>query len=243
MQQPQEYKLKIIKIIDETPIVKTFRVEIPEGTEIDFFPGQFFMVYFEDNPKLQRAYSIASLPTQKDYMEITVELVGEFTKKLWKTKVNDYLIFKGPFGKAHFTEDITNDLVLISGGCGISASMCIIRYFTAKKLQNKINLIYSARTPRDIIYKNEFDKLKEENKNFQYTITMTRSKPEHNWQGCTGRIDINLLKQNIDDIGNSLYFLCGPVEFVKSTIAILESLGAKREHIKTDVWGNDRLCL
>ncbi len=62
MQQPQEHKLKIIKIIDETPNVKTFRVEIPKDTEIDFFPGQFLMVGFEDNPNLQREYSIASSP-------------------------------------------------------------------------------------------------------------------------------------------------------------------------------------
>jgi NAD(P)H-flavin reductase len=231
----QEHKLKIIEIIDETPNVKTFRVETPQ--QINFLPGQFFMVRFPDNPKLQRAYSIASLPEQKDHMDITVELVGEFTHLLFESKVNDYLIFQGPYGKAHFTEDTKNDLILISGGCGISASMSIVRYFTTKKLQNKINLIYSARTPMDIIYKNEFDKLKESNKNFSYTITMTRSKPEHNWQGCTGRIDTNLLKQNINNIKNSLYFLCGPGEFVKSTIALLESLGAKKEQIKTDVWG------
>lgn len=233
----QEHSLKIIKITDETPNVKTFRVEIPKEKEITFLPGQFFMVRFPDNHKLQRAYSIASTPLQKDYMDITVELVGEFTHKLWEAKVNDFLIFKGPFGKAHFAEDIKNDLILISGGCGISASMGIIRYFTAKKLNNKIKLIYSARTPLDIIYKNEFDRLKEENPNFSYILTMTRSKPEHNWQGCTGRIGLNLLKQNVDNVENSYYFLCGPVEFVKGTISILESLGAKKEQIKTDVWG------
>jgi ferredoxin-NADP reductase len=88
-QQPQEHKLKIIKIIDETPDVKTFRVETSDGTEINFFPSQFFMVRFPDS-KLQRAYSISSSPTQKDYMDITVNLVGEFTRKLFKSKVNDY---------------------------------------------------------------------------------------------------------------------------------------------------------
>ena len=74
----QEHKLKIIKIIDETPDVKTFRVQTPK--EISFLPSQFFMVRFEDNPKLQRAYSISSTPLQKDYMDITVALVGKFTK-------------------------------------------------------------------------------------------------------------------------------------------------------------------
>lgn len=233
----QEHKLKIIKIVDEAPEVKTFRVGILKETEIDFYPGQFFMVRFPDDSKLQRAYSIASSPENKEYMDITIELAGEFTTKLFKSKVNDELIFKGPFGKFHFTEAIKNDLILINGGCGISASMSIIRYCTDKKLQNKINLIYSVKTPADIIYNEELKKIKEQNKNFNYIVTITRSKPEHNWQGRTGRIDGQLLKQNIDNFEENLYFICGPLEFVKGTIEKLESLGVTKEQIKTDVWG------
>ena len=231
----QEHKLKIIKIIDEAVDVKTFRLETPEP--INFLPGQFFMVRFEDNPKLQRAYSISSTPTQKEYIEITVALVGQFTTKLFKTKVGDYLIFKGSCGKFYFTEDMKNDLVLISGGCGISALMSIIRYCNEKRLQNKTNLIYSARTPAHIVYKEELKKIKEQNPNFSYTVTITRPKPEHNWIGCTGRINKELLEQNIGNVENSLYYLCGPMEFVKSAIAILESLGVKKDQIKTDFWG------
>jgi len=232
----QEHKLKIIKIIDETLDVKTFRVETPDGTEINFFPNQFFMVRFPDS-KLQRAYSISSSPTQKDYMDITVNMVGEFTTKLFKSKVNDYLIFKGPFGKLHFTENIKNDVVLISGGCGIAPLMSIIKYCSQKNLQNKIKLIYSAKTPADIVYNEDLKKIKEQNQNFNYTVTITRPSPEQNWTGRTGRIDSNLLKENIKDIENSLYFLCGPVEFVKNTISLLEILGVKKDQIRTDVWG------
>ena len=237
MQIIQEHKLKIIKIIDEAPNVKTFRVQIPAGTAINFYPTQFFMVRFPDNPKLQRAYSISSSPTQKNYLDITVNLAGEFTTRLFKSKVNDYLIFKGPFGKFHFTVNMKNDLVLISGGCGIAPLMSLTRYCNEKKLQNKINLIYSARTPADIVYHKEFEALKAENQNFNYLVTITRPKPEHNWTGRTGKIDSNLLKENIANVEDSLYYLCGPVELVKSIIAMLESLGAKKEHIKTDVWG------
>jgi len=238
MQQTiQEYKLKIIEIIDEVPEVKTFRVDIPTGIEINFMPGQFFMVRFEDDLKLQRAYSIASSPTKSSYLDISMNMVGEFTKKLWKSKVGDYLTFKGPFGKFYFNEDMKNNLVLIAGGLGITPLMSIIRYCNDKKLSNKLNFIYCVRTPADIVYKGELKKIKDENRNFNYTVTITRPKPEHNWNGKTGRMDIELLKNNIVDLENSLYFLCGPLEFVKSNIAMLESLGARKEQIKTDIWG------
>lgn len=237
MQQTiQDNKLKIIEIIDETLDTKTFRVEIPPGKNIPFFPGQFFMVRFDD-PTFHRAYSIASSPTQKNHIDITMDLVGEFTHKLWETKVGDYLIFKGPYGKFYFSEEMNNDLILIGGGLGITPLMSIITYCNDKKLQNKINLIYSVKTPKHIVYNEEIKKIKDENKNFDYIITVTRPNNGDNWDGRTGRIDEDLLKENIKDIQNSLYFICGPLKFIKSTIAMLESLSVKKDQIKTDIWG------
>ena len=232
----QEHKLKLIKIIGESPDVKTFRVEVPQKN-ISFYSGQFFMVRFEDSKTLQRAYSIASSPEQKSYLDITMNLVAEFTNKLWKAKIGDYLIFKGPFGKFYFHKEMKNNLVLIGGGLGITPLMSIIRHCTDKKLQNKIDLLYSARTPSDIIYHGEIKRQKVQNPNFNYAITITRPLPEHKWKGKTGRIDIALLKESIEYIENSSYFLCGPLDFVKSIIAMLESLGVKREQIKADIWG------
>ena len=237
MQQPipiQEYKLKIIRIIDETPDIKIFRVE---NKSIQFYPGQFFMVRFEDSATFHRAYSIASSPTQKKYIDIAMNLVGEFTKKLWQTKAGNYLLFKGPYGKFYFDEAKKNDLILIGGGLGITPLMSIIRYCNDKSLKNKIKLIYSVRTPRDIIYTEEIKKIKGQNNNFNYTVTITRPNDKTLWTGKTGRIDIDLLKSNISNVGNSLYFLCGPISFVKSAISMLESLGVKKEQIKTDIWG------
>lgn len=233
----EEYKLKIIKIIDETPDSKTFRVEIPENVEIDYKPGQFFMVRFEDNEKLKRAYSVASSPTQKGLMDITMDLVGEFTTKLFNSKIGDYLFFKGPYGKFYFTEEMKNNLVLVGGGLGITPLRSIIRYCTDKKLTNKINLVYSVRSPANIVYREELERFKDENPNYDLTLTITRPDPEHNWQGKIGRIDEELLKANIEGMESSLYYLCGPLEFVKIIRVILENIGVKEEQIKTDIWG------
>ncbi len=237
MQQIQELILKILKITDETPLVKSFRVELPSDIGMDFYPGQFFMVSFVDDPEIKtsRAYSIASSPLNKKYLEIALNRVGPFTTKLFSMKEGDLLKFKGPYGKFYFSDEIKNNLVLIAGGTGITPLMGIIRYCNDGKLNNKVKLIYSVRTPIDIIYKEELEKIKNENNNFDYVVTITR---EHgNWQGKKGRIDLDLLKLNIKDTEGSIYFLCGSKEFVHSIIEMLESLGVKKEQIKTDVWG------
>jgi glycine betaine catabolism B len=231
----QEHKLRLIQITEQTPEIKAFRFETPKP--ISYLPGQFFMARFEDDPKLQRAYSISSTPSNFSYIEITVKLVGVFTHKLFKAKINDYLLFKGPFGKIYFDETIKDNLVMISGGCGLSAFMGIIRYWNEKKLSNKISLIYSVKTPEDILFRKELEDIKSKNPNFSCIVTVTRSSPEHKWTGRTGRISEDLLKKNIKDIGNNLYYLCGPMEFVQTNMAFLENLGVKKERMKTDIWG------
>ena len=238
-QQIQEHILKISEIIDETPSVKVFRVELPNNADINFYPGQFFMVSFVDDPEIKtsRAYSIASSPLNKEYLEIGFDKVGPFTTKLFAVKEGDLLKFKGPYGKFYFNEDMKNSLVLIAGGTGITPLMGIIRYCNDKKLSNKVKFIYSVKTTQDIIYKEELEKIKNQNNNFDYAVTVTRPNSEHNWKGRTGRIDLDLLKQNIEDVENSIYFLCGPKEFVHSIIEMLEELGTKKEQIKTDIWG------
>ena len=238
-QQIQEHILRISEIIDETPSVKVFRVDLPEDINIDFYPGQFFMVSFVDDVEIKtsRAYSIASSPLNKKYLEIGLDKVGPFTTKLFAMKEGDLLKFKGPYGKFYFNEYMKNNLVLIAGGTGITPLMGIIRYCYDKKLSNKIKFFYSVRTPHDIIYRDELEKIKKSNKNFDYVITVTRPNAEHNWKGRIERIDMDLLKQNIEDVENSIYFLCGPKGFVHSLIEMLESLGVKKEQIKTDIWG------
>ena len=46
-----------------------------------------------------------------------------------------------------------------------------------------------------------------------------------------------MIKENVENFEDNLYFLCGPLEFVKEIISILEKLGVKKEQIKTDAWG------
>ena len=129
------------------------------------------------------------------------------------------------------------NLVLIGGGLGITPLRSIIRYCTDKKLPNRVNLIYSARTPKDIAYKEELESLEKKNPNYKLAFTITRPEPGHKWKGRTGRIGEELLSSNIKNIENTLFFVCGPLQFVKDIKDMLEGLGAKKEQVKADIWG------
>lgn len=239
MTPAKEYNLKLLEVIQETPDVKAFRFEYPKDKDFSFYPGQFMMVYFINDPEIKqgRAYSISSSPENRKYLEIALDKVAKFTEKMFFLKGGEVLKFKGPYGKFYFDESIKNSLLLVAGGTGITPLMGIIRYCADKKLSNKINFLYSVKTPESIIYRKELEALKSKNMNFDYSVTITRLEEDSYWNGRTGRIDIDFLKENIKDAKETICFLCGPNDFVKSVIAMLEGLGVEKGQIRTDVWG------
>ena len=236
----KEYSLKLLEVIQETPDVRTFRLEYPKDRAFNFYPGQFMMVSFPNDPEIKygRAYSIASSPENRKYLEFALDKVAKFTEKMFSLKGGEVLKLKGPYGKFYFDENVRNNLLLAAGGTGITPLIGIIRYSADKKLSNKIKFLYSVKEPELIIYRKELESLKSKNRNFDYSVTITRpEESSEEWGGRTGRIDVDFLKENMENAKEIICFLCGPNEFVKSVIAMLESLGVSKEQIRTDVWG------
>jgi len=195
MRDSSKYKLKIKEIIDEAPNVKTFRMDL-EGKAIDFMPGQYFMISLEDD-KTRKPYSIASSPTDKEYIEITFNLVGEFTKKLFQLKEGNSLILEGPYGRMVFEEDSGKNIVLIAGGLGVVPLRSMIRYCKGKKLDNQITLIYSSKNEEDFIFRKEI-----EASGIEFISRITSDK---------GRIDRELLKKYAGE--DKVFYICGSLNF------------------------------
>ncbi|MBN2367909.1 oxidoreductase [Candidatus Woesearchaeota archaeon] len=222
---------EVINIIDETPDVKTFRLQ-PEH-KLDFIPGQFVNIYVNIGKLVKRSYSIASSPS-KEYIDLTIKKVqgGKLSPHMHdKVKIGDKINISYPEGRFTFSEEDTN-LVFVSAGCGIVPFMSIMRYSTEKKLNQKIILLYSSKTAQDIVYREELKSLEKENSNIKVFHTITREE----WDGHTGRIDEAFIKETVGDIQKSTFYLCGSLEFVRTLVEILKEMGVQREKIKRDVW-------
>jgi ferredoxin-NADP reductase len=98
-------------------------------------------------------------------------------------------------------------------------------------------LLYSSRSPEDIIYAAELDKLAARNDGLKIVHTLTRAQPS-GWIGYARRIDRAMLAEaGIAASTKPRVFICGPTPLVESAARHLHEIGHEAALIKTERFG------
>ena len=233
--------LRVAAIFEETPTVKTFRfMELGGGSiPFTFLPGQFLSFSAEiDGRPIKRSYSIASSPTQRDYVELTVkrEEHGAESRYLHDSvAVGDLLEVKGPSGVFTFTGSETDSIVLIAGGVGITPMMCITRFLTDRTYRGDIFLLYGVRDPQQLIFCEEIEYLRKRHANFHFVATMSDADGT-DWTGAKGLITKEFIANSVPDIARRRVHVCGPPQMTEAVQWALAELGIPKEKIKTEAF-------
>ena len=150
----------ITSITDLTPHEKLFRIEIPEEMKFTYQPGQFVLLSvwgFGEAP-----ISISSSPTRAGYLDFAIRKAGSLTGALHLLQSGDKIGLRGPLGNGFNLDELRNkNLLLIAGGCGLAPLRSLIHYCQDRRNEFKqIKILYGAKTSEDLLYKQEFFKLK-----------------------------------------------------------------------------------
>ena len=228
-----KYKTEIKDVVEETWDVKTFRLQKPD---FKFLPGQYGLFSFPDKPEFKgesRPFTFSNSPTDEK-LEITVKKMGDFTTALHEAKLGERLEFEGPMGeKLNFNERVKENVFFIAGGSGITPFMSAIRYAKAKKLPNKITLLFSNRRQEDTIYKGELDGLNGGNLKVVYTLS---DKTPKDWKGETGRIDRAMVEKHVREPKGCLWYLCGPPPMMSAMKKMLSNMEIPKDKIRIEDW-------
>jgi ferredoxin-NADP reductase len=223
----------------ELPDTKTLKLRWPEGYDIDFKTGQFITVYFPDCTAYKRAYSLSSCALDRGFFEITIKRDGKMGTRLvdW-VQAGDKLFVIPPTGRFLPVLEPGKHLVCIAGGSGVTPFRAFAREACHRKADTKITVLYSVRTPVDIIFNAEFRQLELDNLNFKFHVTCTRLAPEADWTGRRGRIDSQWVHEHLTDLSNTFFYACGPNELVDAAERlVLEELKVPKTQMKTEKWG------
>jgi ferredoxin-NADP reductase len=132
---------------------------------------------------------------------------------------------------------MSDPLLLVGGGSGIVPLMAMIRHRAAAHSKVPARLLYSSRTPEDVIYFEELMMRRAAEDGIEIFHTFTRSQPE-GWTGYARRIDQQMLQEVADPLGLSLrVYICGPTLLVESAANWLVHLGIPAERIRTERFG------
>jgi ferredoxin-NADP reductase len=238
-------KLRICAIYQETPNVKTIRLQAPDGGPIPFafLPGQFLTYAIEiDGKVVRRSYTIASSAAQTAYVETTIKredggLLSDYMHG--HVKEGDLLEVAAPSGAFTFTGTEADSVVLIGGGVGITPLMAAIRYLSDIAWTGQIYLVYGAQTTEQFIFRDELEYLQRRMNNLHVAATMVRAAGT-SWMGSEGQITAELLTQAVPDLIKRRVHLCGPPGMMDALRKTLIGLGVPRDQIKTEAFGPAR---
>jgi len=228
-------ELMIIKdIIDETPDIKTFRLQFKDPVvkeKFNFKAGQFaeYSIFGEG----ECTFCIASSPTRLDYVECSFKQAGKVTTAMKKLNIGDTIGFRGPYGNYFPIEEMKGkNILFIAGGIGLAPVRCVIwNTLDLREYFNDITIIYGARTVNDLVYKNELN-IWQSMDGIKTVVTVDPGGEKADWKGEVGFVP-SIVEKVSPKSENTIAIICGPPIMIKFTFPALLKLGFSEENIIT----------
>jgi ferredoxin-NADP reductase len=226
-----KFEINIKEIIPRTADVTSYR--FPRPQELTYKPGQYFFTTIKQGDKeLTKHFSFSSSPTEKDYFEFTKKLTDhEYSMALKAAKVGDWARIDAPYGQFTFEGEYPK-IALLAGGIGITPFISICKNATENRLNSEITLLYGCRTEKDIAFKQELEKLQEQNKNLKIVFIVNEASSQ--WKGATGVINAELIKKELPDYKDNIFYVCGPPPMVKAMETLIEGIELPKAQLKLE---------
>ena len=215
----------------DTPDVKTFRVEAPEGGKLfEHMPGQCAMLSIPGVG--EGMFSINSSPTNREFMEFSIKKCGCVTNWLHACEQGQMVTVRGPYGKNFPVDDefVGKDLLFIAGGIGLAPLRSVINYCRHyRDRYGKIDIVYGSRSKDDLVDYNEI--IEEWCKDEGITVHLTIDREQEGWDGHVGFVPNFVRELGFDT--QKVAIICGPPIMIKFTLAGLQELGFDKTQVYT----------
>jgi len=220
--------MKLVKNFTETEdkLIHTFTLQfLSEEDEKSFpyMPGQFAELCVFG--KGEAPFGIASSPTEPGFLKFSVAKVGTVSTALHMLEEGSIVGVRGPLGNSYPVEQFKGkDVVIIGGGFAFTTLRSLATYMMHPDRRSdygKITVIYGARNPGLLLYKDELAAW-EASPDIDLITTVDRE--AEGWNGRVGFIP-SVTGEVAPSASNAHAIICGPPVMIKFTMPVLEKLG------------------
>ncbi len=226
-----KFETKFEEIIPRTADITSYR--FPRPPDFSYKPGQFFYVSLkQDGKELNKHFSFSSSPTQEGFIEFTKRLTDhEFSMALRAAKVGDWARINGPYGEFTFEGEYPK-IALLAGGIGVTPFISICKNATDKNLSSQITMFYGCRTVADIPFRQELENMAKANRNLKLHFVVNQ--PDPDWKGATGIITADMIKSELPEYKDNVFYTCGPPGMVAAMKTMIENIGLPTSQLKLE---------
>ncbi len=205
-----------------------------------FVPGQYLEWTLahsgSDSRGNRRYFTIASSPMETG-LRLGVRFYDKpssFKKSLANMNVGDKIIAGQLAGEFVLPKNPNEKCVFIASGIGITPFRSMIESLIDKREVRPITLFYGNTFASEVVYKDVFDRAEKElGIKTIYTITDTTS-VSPDWYGETGYINDVMIREQVPDFLERLFYISGSHNSVNAIRRTLKSMGVSNKNIKTD---------
>jgi ferredoxin-NADP reductase len=235
----EKFSIKLQEKREIASMVYHFTFVREDGQPFDFIAGQFVNLFFPVGDDLiQRSYSLANSPQKSPIIELAVSYVsqGKASDYLFNMPIGESVLCSGPFGRLTLREEQPKRYVLIGTGTGVTPYRSML-----PELANRIKahgmdvvLMLGARTPNDLLYRDEFLKYHHEHSSFTFigccSRSVTDTQQEYERKGY--------IQEHLDDLqlnpSTDIIFLCGNPNMIDAVYEKLVAMGFDAKTVRRE---------
>lgn len=229
---------QVVQKKDLTHDIVELTIKLVDPPVIDFVAGQYIQLQseaYKGRDSVMRAYSVSSVPSAKEHIELIIRRVPEGICTTWvfdHLKEGMKVSFSGPYGEFHLS-DTDAPIIFIAGGSGMAPIWSMIQHMKEVGIQRKTVYFFGAVSQKDLFYVDELNQLAQELSWFSFIPALSNEPPDSNW--CAERgIITDVVARHFPDTSKHEAYLCGSPGMINACISTLTKCGMPEDKIFYD---------
>ncbi len=218
------YRFAVEKVTPENADTASVYITGRNMPKFKFQAGQFAnLTFLQKGMWFTHPFSFSAAPGNS--VRFTIKASGDFTNTVRDLKPGTRVIIDGPLGRFTEASSRGDKYLFLAGGIGITPIRALMESLSAE--HKDIVLLYAAKTPDDIVFRQELEQLQH-----RYHFVMSQiSEASAGGAFETGRIDEEKVRRLVPDFSQREAYICGPEPMINAMQRLMLSLGTDKSRI------------